>query len=69
MTICQDQDSIRVMAGYRSNGLSTTKLKQRVELSVEFLREESGGATRSRTEIDGFAIRSIAILPSRHFGR
>ncbi len=27
-----------------------------------------GGATRSRTEIDGFAIRSIAILPSRLFG-
>ena len=26
-----------------------------------------GGATRSRTEIDGFAIRSIAILPSRHY--
>jgi hypothetical protein len=29
-------------------------------------QQNCGGATRSRTEIDGFAIRSIAILPSRH---
>ncbi len=28
-----------------------------------------GGATRSRTEIDGFAIRSIAILPSRQISK
>ena len=31
-----------------------------------FLIKEYGGGTRSRTEIHGFAIHCIAILPSRH---
>ncbi len=39
----------------------------RAAFACEVLR--NGGGTRSRTEVDGFAIRCMATLPFRHFIR